>query len=345
MVDHVDPAAEIRTRPTTLRDVARMAGVSIATVSKSLNGRDHVRPETRERVLLAAEKLHFAPNSLAQGLLTGRTGTVGLLTSDMEGRFSLPLLMGAEDAFGAGSTSAFLCDARGDAIREQHHIRALLGRRVDGLIVVGDKTDPRPSFGQTLPVPVVYAYAPSEDPHDISVISDNIEAGRLAAEHVVSCGRTRIVYIAGDVSYAAARDRVTGAANALGAAGLELLGGEALYGAWTEEWGRGAMRTLLTRFPDLDGVLCGSDQIARGALDALRDLGRVVPRDVAVMGHDNWEPIATQARPPLSTVDMQLELLGRRAAELLFDAIDGDIRTGTHTVGTRLVIRGSTMVA
>lgn len=334
--------AESRTRPTTLRDVAQLAGVSVATVSKSLNNREHVRAETRERVLMAAEKLRFAPNSLAQGLLAGRTGTVGLLTSDMEGRFSLPVLMGAEDAFGAGSNSAFLCDARGDAIREQHHIRALLGRRVDGLIVVGDKTDPRPSLGQDLPVPVVYAYAPSDDPNDISVVSDNVQAGAIAAEHVISCGRSRIAYIAGDRTYAAARDRVSGAVEALRRADLELLGGEALYGAWTEEWGRGAMRTLNARFPDVDAVLCGSDQIARGALEALRDLGRSVPYDVAVMAHDNWEPIATQARPPLSTIDMQLELLGRRAAELLFDAIRGDFHPGVHAVSTRLITRGST---
>lgn len=337
--------ADRRTRPTTLRDVAQLAGVSIATVSKSLNGREHVRPETRQRVQMAAEKLNFAPNSLAQGLLTGRTGTVGLLTSDMEGRFSLPVLMGAEDAFGTGSTSVFLCDARGDAIREQHHIRALLGRRVDGLIVVGDKTDPRPSLGHGLPVPVVYAYAPSDDPADISVISDNIQAGRIAAEHLLSCGRSRIAYVGGDITYAAARERAAGAVDALDNAGLKLLGREALYGAWTEEWGRGAMHTLLTRFPDMDAVLCGSDQIARGALDALRERSRSVPSDVAVMAHDNWEPIATQARPPLSTIDMRLELLGRRAAELLFEAISGDVRPGTHTVSTKLVTRGSTALA
>lgn len=329
-------------RPATLRDVAQLAGVSVATVSKSLNGRDHVRPETRELVLRAAEKLSFAPNSLAQGLLTGRTGTVGMLTSDMEGRFSLPVMMGAEDAFGTDSTSVFLCDARGDAIREQHHIRALLGRRVDGLIVVGDKTDSRPSLGHSFPVPIVYAYAPSDDPRDISVISDNVGAGSLAAEHVLNCGRRRIAYVSGDVTYAAARDRVAGAVETLANAGLELLGGTALYGAWTEEWGRGAIRTLLARFPDLDAVLCGSDQIARGALDALRESGRSVPSEVAVMAHDNWEPIATQARPPLSTIDMRLEMVGRRAAELLFAAIGGDSQSGVHVVATKLVTRGST---
>lgn len=95
--------------------------------------------------------------------MAGQTGTAGLLTNDIEGRFSLPILMGAEDAFGAGKISVFLCDARDDTICEQYYLNALLGRRVNGLIVVGNRTDPRASLGRELPVPVVYAYAPSTD--------------------------------------------------------------------------------------------------------------------------------------------------------------------------------------
>ncbi len=328
-------------KPATLRDIARMVGVSVATVSKALNGREHVRAETREAVRRAAQELNFRPNTLAQGLLAGRTGTVGLLTSDLEGRFSIPVLMGAEDAFGLGSTSVFLCDARGDAIREQHHIRALLGRRIDGLIVVGDRTDARPSLG-ALPIPVVYAYAPSDNPEETSVVSDNVDAGRLAADHLVSCGRTRIAYVSGDHSYAAARDRVQGATAALRDTGIELAGGGAFYGAWSEEWGRGAARMLLDRFPDLDGILCGSDQVARGVTDALRESGRRIPEDIAVMSHDNWTQLAAEARPPLSTIDMNLEEVGKAAARLLFAAIAGDPNPGLHTVPCKLVIRGST---
>src|ERR687898_1304005 len=228
-----------RARPTTLADVARLAGVSVATASKALNGRDHVRAETRHRVLEAAEQLSFLPNTLARGLLAGRTGTVGLLTSDLEGRFSIPILMGAEDAFGAGKVNVFLCDARGDAIREQHHLKALLSRRVDGIIVVGRATDPRPSLCQELPVPVVYAYAPSDDPRDLSLTPDNYAGGRLAVEHLLACGRTRIAHITGDPSYAAAQDRLAGARAGLEAAGLSLVG-EPMFSEWTEHWGRDA---------------------------------------------------------------------------------------------------------
>jgi LacI family transcriptional regulator len=327
-------------RPATLSDVARLAGVSVATASKSLNGRQQVKAETRERVLSAAEQLSFSPNVLARHLLSGRSGAIGLVTHDLEGRFSIPTLMGAEDAAGTGKTSVLLCDARGDALREQYHVQALLGRRVDGLMIVGARPDPRPSLG-ALPVPVVYAYAPSEDPDDMSVVSDNVLGGRQVGEHLLACGRTRVAVVTGDASYGAAHDRVAGVRSALDAAGVPITG-EPLYGAWTEEWGRTAAALVLAQHPDVDGIVCGSDQIARGVLDQLRESGRRVPEDVAVTGHDNWEILALNARPHLTSVDMNLEEVGRRAAALLFDAIEGQVRSGTEVVPSRLVPRGST---
>jgi LacI family transcriptional regulator len=327
----------------TLSDVARLAGVSPATASKALNGRDQVAAATRRRVIEAADRLAFSPNPLARGLLAGRTGTVGLLTSDLDGRFVIPILMGAEDAFGAGQVNVFLCDARGDAIREQHHLRALLSRRVDGLIVVGEKTNPRPSLGHRIPVPVVYAYAPSDDPSDLSLTPDNTGAARIAIEHLVAGGRTRIAHITGDPTYTAAQDRAVGARAALADAGLELVG-DVLFSEWSEGWGRDAAALLLTRYPDIDAVLCGSDQIARGVLDTARDFGRAVPEDIAVIGFDNWEVLTTNARPELSSIDANLQQLGRTAAQRVFAALDGvDIGSGTQYLPGRLVIRGSTI--
>ena len=316
-----------RAKAVTLRDVARAAGVSLSTASKALNGRADVRPETRRRVAETAERLAFRPNAAAQLLPTGRTGTVGLITSDLEGRFSIPILMGAEDAAGAGKMSVFLCDAREDTIRERYHLEALLSRRVDGIIVVGSRTDPRPSLGHDLPVPVVYVYAPSDSPEDLSLVPDNVGAGRLAVEHLLATGRRRIVHIAGDPTYAAARDRVEGVTAAL-----------------VEAWGRTAARTLLEAEPDVDGVVCGSDQIARGVLDALKDLGRRVPQDLAVVSFDNWEILATGSVPQLTSVDMNFESLGRMAARRLFAAVDGTRERGTLTQPCRLVVRGSTVV-
>lgn len=331
-------------RAATLNDVAERARVSLATASKALNGRADVAERTRERVLAAAAALEFTPNAVARGLTSGRTGTVGLLTSDLEGRFMIPILMGAEDAFGAGKIDVFLCDARGDAVREQHHLRALLSRRVDGIIVVGDNTDPRPSLGRNLPVPVVYAYAPSDDPKDLSLTPDNVTGGQEAIEHLVACGRSRIAHIGGDPAYAAARDRLKGAQQALSAAGLSFVG-TPMLSEWSERWGRAATAMLLDRHPEIDAIFCGSDQIARGALDVARDLGRDVPDDIAVMGYDNWTLLAEASRPELTSVDANLQELGRAAAQRIFDALDGTQQQprGVHHLPVRTVIRGSTV--
>jgi LacI family transcriptional regulator len=331
------------TKPVTLADVAQRAGVSVPTASKALNGRSQVAARTRARVLEAAEQLAFVPNTLAQGLQGRRTGTVGLLTSDLQGRFVIPILMGAEDALGAGRVNVFLCDARGDTIREQYHLRALLSRQVDGLIVVGSRTDPRPSLGHDLPVPVVYLYAPSDDPDDLSLVPDNVAAGRLAVEHLISCGRQRIAHVSGDPTYIAAHDRVKGAKEALDAASQKLVG-EVMFAEWSERWGRDASAVLLERHPEIDAILCGSDQIARGALDTVRDGGRTVPDDIAVIGFDNWEPIVTDSRPELTSIDPNLNELGRSGAQRIFSALDGvEIGNGVHAQAPRLIIRGSTV--
>jgi LacI family transcriptional regulator len=333
---------ESRARNPTLKDVAALSGVSIATASKALNNRDQVHPETRTRVLEAAQKIRFRPNPLAQGLLAGQSGTVGMLTDDLIGRFSIPILRGAEDSFGTGRMSVFLCDARGDAIRLHYHLQALLGRRVDGLIVLGSSTDPIKSLGRDLPVPIVYLYGPSDDPRDLSLVPDNLGAGVMAAQHLISTGRRNIAHITGERTFAAARERAAGISETLLTSGLNLVANDAIYGNWSESWGRTATLALLDQHPDLDGIICGNDQIARGALDILREKRINVPMDVAVMGFDNWEILTTGSRPQLTSVDMNLEELGRQAAQRLFAAIEGDDQSGIESLPCRLVIRAST---
>ncbi|MDR2973387.1 MAG: LacI family transcriptional regulator [Propionibacteriaceae bacterium] len=328
----------------TLKDVASVAGVSVATASKALNGRQDVAEATRSRVAEVAGRLGFTRNELARSLLSQRSGTIGLLTGDLDGRFVLPILRGAEDAFGAGAIDAFLCDARGDVIREQHHLNALLTRRVDGIIVVGRSTDSRASLGQNLPIPVVYAYAPSDDPRDLSLTPDNVSGGELAVHHLLDCGRTRIGHITGDPTRAAAQDRTTGFLRAMEESGSTPCG-EVMASAWSEQWGRDATAVLLEQHRDLDAIVAGSDLIARGVLDAVRDSGRTVPDDVAVIGYDNWSVLVTGARPGLTSIDSNLERLGHEAARHLFRAMSDDDESahGVHHLPVRLVIRGSTI--
>jgi LacI family transcriptional regulator, galactose operon repressor len=333
--------ARQRSRAVTLSQVAKRAGVSVATASKALNDRDEVAAETRRRVLAAADELSFQPNALAHGLISGRSRTVGLITDELGGRFAIPVLLGVENTLGNEQMSVLLCDARGDAIRRRHYIRTLLARQVDGLIVLGETNDVRASLTGDIPVPVVYAYCESTDPADLSIVSDDVGGGHLAAGHLVGLGRRRIGHITGDQSYRAARQRAAGVEAALGEAGLPLVGG-ARYGDWTQRWGRTATRMLLAAHPGIDAIFCGSDQIATGVADTVIELGRRIPDDIALVGYDNWEIFAAECRPPLTTVDLNLQELGAVAVQHLFAALDGSASSGVIRLPGRLVVREST---
>jgi LacI family transcriptional regulator len=327
-------------RPVRIADVAAEAGVSVGTASKALNGYGTMREETRARVRAAAERLRYAPSAVARSLVSGRTFTVGVITTDSYGRFSIPIMRGAEDALGLGQMAAFLCDSRDDPMREQYYLRTLLARRVDGIIVAGRRTEPRAPLGADLPVPVVYAFAPSESPADCSVVSDEGQGTWAAIEHLVRTGRTRIAHVTGPQSHASASLRAESAVSALATHGASLVG-DVWFGSWTEEWGRSAAAGMLRLDPDIDAVFCGSDTIARGVRDGLSEAGRRIPEDVAIIGVDNWALVADACRPPLTSVDLNLEDVGRTSGQMLLAAIEGKPSPGVHAIPCQLVVRDS----
>lgn len=329
----------------TVRDVAQLAGVSPGTVSKALNGQGQLREETRQRVQEAAEKLRFRPNQVARSLAEGRTYTVGMLTSDSFGRFTLPLMEGIEDSLGAGQVSTLLCDGRGDPLRERHYVQELLNRRVDGIVVTGRRPDARRTVGP-LPIPVVYVLTRSDDPGDLSVTYDDVQGAGLAVQHLVAVGRRRIAYVSGPGRHLSTQLRQQGYEASLAGAGLAVGPGDVMLGEWSEAWGRTAAGVLLRRAPGdrVDGIFCGSDQIARGVADWLRESRVAVPQDVSVVGFDNWDVMVEAARPPLTTVDPNLTRLGRLAASRLMAAIDGhDPGSGVVLHPCELVLRDSSV--
>ena len=337
-------AEQPRTRvPTpTIRDVARAAGVSVGTASKALNGRGRLRPETRQRVRAEAERLEFRPNDLIKSLLRGRTFTVGLITTDYFGRFNMPVIAGIEDALGSAEILVFLCNVRDDPVREQQVISALLAKKVDGIIVMGRSVDPRPpiNVGQSGP-PVVYAFSRVPDPTALCLLPDDAQGARLATEHLLRRGYRQLAHITGPADREAVASRREGMSAVLQEHGMELSNSRVLHGPWTESWGYDAVAQLLERGEGIDGIFCGSDIIARGVIDGLRERGRAIPKDVAVVGFDNWEIIATQTRPPLTTVDMNLHDLGCRAAERLLAMVEGAQDSDIVRLPCSLVVRES----
>ena len=338
-----DDQPRTRTSPATIRDVARAAGVSVGTASKALNDRGRLRPETRERVRAEAARLEFRANDLIKSLLRGRTFTVGLITTDYFGRFNMPVIAGIEDALGSAEILVFLCNVRDDAERERKVISALLAKKVDGIIVMGRSVDPRPSIdvGRSGP-PVVYAFSRVPDVGALCLLPDDAQGARLATEHLLQIGRRRLAHITGPADREAVVSRRAGMVSVLAENRLDMADSRVLYGEWTEGWGYDAAGQLLALDPDVDAIFCGSDIIARGVLDGLRERGRTIPHDVAVVGFDNWEIIAAQARPPLTTIDMNLHDLGCAAAERLLAMVDGKQDSGVVRLPCSLVVREST---
>jgi len=342
-------------RLPTIRDVALNAGVSLGTASKALNGQGQLRPDTVDRVKRAAEQLNFRPNSMAQSLHRANSLTVGVISTDSFGRFSMPVMEGIEDVLGSAQRSVFMCNAADDPVREKMHVDALLARRVDGIVVTGRRTDARPplNLGKTV-LPVVYAYTQvvaeqSGSPQPPCLLPDDYGGGNLATRHLLLQGRKRVVHITGPEKFEAVRLRAGGYTAALAQYEGELSPSQVLHGAWSEAWGREAATQLFqaagsARASPPDALFCGSDQIARGVLEALRDLGVRVPEDVAVVGYDNWDVFVEGTRPTLTSIDMNLRDLGRQAGQLLLDLISGELRSdsgGPVRLPTRLVVRQS----
>ncbi|WP_309085609.1 LacI family DNA-binding transcriptional regulator [Chelativorans sp.] len=322
---------------TRIYDVASAAGVSIATASRALNGSGRMTAETRERVKRVAAELGFRPNAMARGLLSNRSFTVGLLTNDSYGRFTLPVMAGISEALIDCGVSVFLCAIEDDPALGAVHVDAMLDKQVDGIIASGKRIDRRlPVDLSNLPVPVVYAF--TEGPADsVTLVSDDFQGAHEAVEWLLRLGRKRIVHVTGPENFASVRLRAQAYRKLVGE------GGEVLCGEWSELWGHAAVERLLSSGGDMpDGIFCGNDQIARGVVDACRERGIDVPRDVSVVGFDNWEIVASVTRPPLTTVDMNLRTLGREAGLTVLALAEGKpVERGIRKLPCELIVRES----
>jgi LacI family transcriptional regulator len=346
MNDTKEPSRDDQPTPT-IRDVARLAEVSIGTASKAMNALGRMRQETRDKVVRIADEIGYRPNNLAQSLHRAHSMTVGIISNDSFGRFSSPIVEALERRLAEDGIAVFMCNAAGDPVRERRHIEQLLGKRIDGLVVTARRADRRPPIAgfSRLP-PTVYVYSQADQPGTLSLVPDDEGGAMLAAAHLAALSRKRIAYVSGPQRFEAVRLRESGYRQALKSAGLGHYHGFSLNGPWSEAWGREAVAQLfdgVTLHPD--ALFCGNDQIARGAADALRELGIRIPQDVAIVGFDNWDVMTDACRPALSSVDMNLRLLGRAAGEHLIGMIGGQRIEGVHHLPCTLVVRESSFAA
>ncbi|MFC3687053.1 LacI family DNA-binding transcriptional regulator [Aquipuribacter hungaricus] len=331
----------------TLEMVAAAAGVSRGTASRVLSGSPKVSQVASTSVRAAAAQLGYRPNLSARSLVTGRSGLVGFAVNEDDDRlFTDPyfaqLVRGMHHEL-TGSDHALVLSLVSDS-SERSRLLEFAATRLDGLLLAYGHSDPglaeeldavgaRVVFAGRMP-----ARGPAE--HTTWVDSDSVGGARAAVEHLLERGRRCVATITGDLDMAAGFDRAEGWRQALREADLPHGDDLTAPGRFREEEGRAATEQLLARHPDLDAVFCANDLSALGALDALAAAGRRVPDDVAVVGFDDI-PAAATARPPLTTVRQESELMGRRMARLLLDRLDGGTEPVQEVLPTTLVVRES----
>lgn len=348
-MDESDPPPAERRMPDlpfagapTIRDVARIANVSIGTASKALNAGGRLRQETRDKVLRVAREIGYRPNDLAQSLHRAKSRTIGIISNDSFGRFTFPIVEALEERLAEEGIAVFMCNATDDPERERQHLDQLLRKRVDGLVVTARRADKRPPIGLLAHgLPVIYVFSQADDPIALSLLPDDEGGAALAVTHLAESGCKRIAHITGPEHFEAVRLRHNGYRSALTAAGLPEIEGLYLSGVWSEAWGREAAARLFSGAEAPDAIFCGNDQIARGACDTLREMDLAVPADVAIVGFDNWDVMALASRPPLTSIDMNLKALGREAGDSLIEMIGGKKLSGVLRRPCSLVVRES----
>jgi DNA-binding LacI/PurR family transcriptional regulator len=335
-----------RASSPTLDEVAVLAGVSRATVSRVINDSPRVSPEARQAVQAAVEQLRYVPNRLARSLVTRRTDNIALVLSEPDTRaFSDPffasIVRGVSATLADTDMNLVLLTARGQ--REQEKIgRYVRQGHVDGVILMSlHSHDLLPDLLAEAGVPVVLSGRPMDGRPVAYVDADNVGGADEGTRYLIDLGRRCIATVTGPGDMIAGIDRLAGYRTALERAGMAVRPELVADGDFTQAGGARAMAELLKRVPDIDAVFAASDPMALGALQTLREAGRRVPEDVAVVGFDD-AAVAATADPPLTTVAQPLDDMSRLMTELVLEQIEEGTDEPRHEVcRTRLVRRAS----
>ncbi|HKZ10608.1 MAG TPA: LacI family DNA-binding transcriptional regulator [Rhodanobacteraceae bacterium] len=298
----------------TIKDVAREAKVSVATVSRALNGSADVTPATRARIERAAARLRYVPMGAARSLVTRRTQAIGALLPDLFGEFFSELIRGIDLAARTHGLHLLVSSSHGDANEAAVALRAMQGR-VDGVLIMSPHVDAaflRKHLADS--IPAVLLDSPPREPRRPHVNIDNLGGARAMTQHLLVLGHRKIAFIEGPEGNRDARERRRGFEQTIAAQDGAIA--RYLEGDYSEESGHRAGRTLLAGRKLPDAVFAANDMMAIGCLSALNEAGVQVPDQIALAGFDDI-PIARYTHPPLTTVHVRIAQLGHAALERL----------------------------
>ncbi len=331
-----------RGQPASIRDVARIAGVSRQTVSRVINDHPSLRPQTRDRVQAVIDDLHYRPSPIARALGGNRSRTIGVLASQRLQYGPAAAIEGIEQA---ARTAGYLVNTTNIASNEPEMIREGLAqqieRRVDGIVIIAPQTRTLNVIDElALDIPYVMLHSRADgDPHELFV--DQVAGARAATRHLLDLGHRDIVHVAGPQEWIEAEARMQGFL-------IEMIDSDMpvkppILGDWTPAFGYHAGREL-ARIRDFTAVFSSNDQMALGMIHAFYDAGVRVPADVSIVGFDDI-PEAAHFWPPLTTVRQDFAELGRRCVAQLLNATEEDALTAPAPIEPRLIVRNSTSAA
>ena len=333
-----------------LSDVARHAGVSLATASRVVNDSSYrVTDKLRDRVLAAAEALHYVPNAHAQALVRTDTRTIGVIVRDVSDPYFSEITRGIQRVAGDHGRLVIICNAYRDMERELAYVRLLHSQRVDAIIFASSGLDDR-AFSQKLSTQLgAFSNAGGRvallGRHHVvgdAVIPDNAGGARVLAQALVALGHRRIGVISGPPLLTTTRDRLDGFRGALVEAGIPLPQTRMVNADFSRDGGFAATLQLIEQAPDITAIFAFNDAMAIGALAALRERQIMVPDDISVAGFDNI-PMTEDVMPSLTTVHVPMSDMGACAMELALQPQTSELRVEHYP--TRLILRASTAAA
>lgn len=323
---------------STIKDVAKEAGVSVATVSRVLNNNGYVNEDTRKKVANAIHKLNYKPNAVARSLFKKQSKMIGLIVPDITNPFFPQLARAVEDVTSQAGYTLVLCNSDGDIYKEHQYMDVLKQNYVDGFIIVTSTLKAEHIEGIGVPIVALDRSIHHSTP---TVCVDNYEGARAATRYLLNRGCNKIAHVRGPHNVQNADDRCRGYLDEV----QDLFWfhqGLIVNGEYTIEKTKQAMKTLLTIYPDIDGVFAGNDLMGIGVLKAAEELGKKVPEDLSVIGFDGIE-LSEITTPELTTMSQPIYEMGSTAAKMLLGIIEGNPLPQSHYIfPVKLIERKST---
>jgi LacI family transcriptional regulator len=327
-----------------MKDVARLAGVSISTVSAVVNDRVPVSPARKKKVLAAMAALDFQPDAIARGLKTGKTNVIGVIVPDITNAFYPEVIRGVEDTARKAGYSVLLCDSNEEPGNEADHLNTLFSRRVDGILLACCMNSTTYAATARRGFPVVFVDRIPPVSTERSVSSDNIHAGNMATRHLIELGHEKIAMLAGHLGLSTHRDRLEGFRKAMQEFHLPIRDEYLITGDIQTEGGFEATLQLLSLESPPTAIMVSNNKLLLGVLQRLDELKVRVPEQISILGFDDyiWN---RYFNPSLTAVAQATFEMGKSACELLLQIIDGKGETPANQhirLPTELRVRRST---